>query len=318
MVHFQSFNLFRGKKTSFHSHLNKVTMTFKNEEYENSYQKYKFGKKNLLVIIGISIIFNFVLLGIGSIDAFFQRLFNYGLGIHFEFNQSFILIIVPFLICGIEALTYFIEKIVLFRGFASSLLLTVGANLMAKQYSTTIFNVSEPIYVPTCIFMLFTQILIALLYSANWICGSIQIIILFSGIDYFIFSYPGNWLTSKPFWIGLSINLLISFILSIYYLEYFQRKSTFRRIKSENQAKALMEIIEKIPEPIIISQKGKIKWANNSFIVIGSSNQEIGHPNDEICVSERGFNKNRNFSIRNSCLEIARSIISYKNNFSLP
>ena len=39
------------QKFKFEDHLNKYTMTFQDDSYESKYQKYKFGKKNLLLII---------------------------------------------------------------------------------------------------------------------------------------------------------------------------------------------------------------------------------------------------------------------------
>ena len=48
---------FLNDKSKFSKAINKFTMVFNDEYYENEFQNYKFEKKNLLVVIGISIFF---------------------------------------------------------------------------------------------------------------------------------------------------------------------------------------------------------------------------------------------------------------------
>lgn len=231
-------NTFFDLKSNFRENLNSISMTFINPDYEDSYQKYKYGKKNFLVIIGINLLANIGLLTIRGVSSILDAWLNSSTELRINSSFMIFLTIIMALMVGFEILSFFILKMKLFRGFSLSISLTAGTVYMSQNYSYTMFLTSSPVLVPSSIFVIITVIIGAFLYSSNWICGSLQIFIMIGGFDYFLLSFPCNWFNDKPFWLACSISTCISLILCIYYFEYFQRKSVFRRIESDNQRKA--------------------------------------------------------------------------------
>ena len=50
--------------SDFISSINRFSMKFKNKEYEKAFIKAKFESKNLLVVIGLTVLFNILMIGI--------------------------------------------------------------------------------------------------------------------------------------------------------------------------------------------------------------------------------------------------------------
>jgi len=58
--------------SDFTSSVNKYSMRFINPKYEEEFIKYKYEKKNLLVGIGIDILFNMIIIGARLVLAYFK------------------------------------------------------------------------------------------------------------------------------------------------------------------------------------------------------------------------------------------------------
>ena len=288
------------QKFKFEDHLNRYTMTFKDESYENKYQKYKFGKKNLLLIIGIGLFFNIINIIVRTVHVFFQAKFEIDPSSTPQLKQALINMIFAFLVIAIETLCFYLKCLKFCRGFFAVISMTVASVFTSYDYSTNKCITNVPLFVSLSVFCFITIILIAFLYSSNWIMGSLQILIMIIGIDFYIIFYPATWFQDKPFLIAVSLSSAISLLLSIYYVEYFQRKSIFRRIVTKKQRKVIEGILEKLPIPLIISQNGKVNYINNEFTKIGENNHNDLVQNEE----EKNQISSREFAER-----------SFQNNF---
>ena len=59
----KNMNIFEDSSSDFAPNLNRFTMTFSNPAYEEEFLKYKFERKNILIIIAISIYFSMIIMG---------------------------------------------------------------------------------------------------------------------------------------------------------------------------------------------------------------------------------------------------------------
>ena len=85
--------------------------------------------------------------------------------------------------------------------------------------------------------------------------------------------FDWSWISNKCILIPLSISTAFTIILAIYYFEYFLRKSVFMRLQAEEQRQNLKQMIDNLPDPIIISNNnGKIEYQNKALDEIKNNN----------------------------------------------
>ena len=213
-----------------------------------------------------------IIIIIRAIHIFFQSLYQIDPTSTPQLSLALANLILGFPVFVIEIVCFYIKCLKNCRGFCAVIIMAISSITSSSDYSTAKCITSVPLFVSLSIFCFITIILIAFLYSSNWILGSLQILIMIGAIDYYIIFYPAVWFQDKPFLIAVSISTAISLILSIFYLEYSQRKSIFRRIITKKQRKVIEGILEKLPVPLIISQNGKVNYINNEFIKIDDNN----------------------------------------------
>ena len=207
--------------------------------------------------------------GLRNVEEFFSMKFNNETAKTPEIISSPLSVISPFIGFGLEAIIFFIPRIKILRGFIVIINAMIGTLITSNAYSLTKEYSSQiPMFAPAFVFAILLFPIVCFLYPANWICGSLQILIIFGSIDYYIIHYPWAWSSQKPFLISLSVTTAMTIIIALYYFEYYQRQSIFRRIETEIQRKAIKQILEKIPDPLIVVQKKEMKWANESFKLI--------------------------------------------------
>ena len=303
--------LFLDNEQKFSSCINKITMKFKNPKIENSYQKSRHKHKNIFIMIGLCIIGNIFVMSLRVIQVFLILLFQVDQTIKTTFFTLILSVIL--LLSGnlFEAIIYFTNKMKVLKGFFIVILIIISGISSSIDNSLTSCDSRIPLFVPVFVFGIISIILVAFHYSDNWICGSLQILILMGGIDYYIIISPFSWFQDKSFLLIISIMTCISLLVTIYYYEYFHRKLTFRRVISKIQKKTLEEIIAKLPEPILLTQKGNINWANNAFYEIGKKpNSALENIVNENPDSVRSMRENIGHDFLDYSKKILNSLVS--------
>jgi len=265
------------ESADFSTQVNKFSMIFRNPKYEEEYAKYKYERKNILLAIGICIFFNALFQALRQTQLWVSNFLeprNSPLPRHLAItiviagNGTYIL----------EGIIFFIPKLRLLRGFIISVVPVATAIYSSYQVLTFAFpNVTVPFYSPVTAFYLATGILGSFIYSANWICGALQILLITASVDTYLIYFDWSWVTDKPFLLAISFTTAICLILGIYYFEYFQRKAIYMRLEAEVQKQNLENILQKLPDPLIISQNGNIKSVNEVFDHINFSENDISN-----------------------------------------
>ena len=119
----------------FKSQINPVSMAFKSEDYENEYKKHKYERKNILVIIGINILFTMFLIGLRTIVVYCKGLYEL-----FPTSVSSDLLLLQTILWNsavfIEVAIFFIPKLFMLRGFFITSLPMAGASIFSLYYCT--------------------------------------------------------------------------------------------------------------------------------------------------------------------------------------
>jgi len=276
---------------SFSDCIYKKSMIFINPKYETEFQENKFEKKNILLIIGICIFFTMFMIGLRITEQPFMNLDD--LGRRYPSNPFAIFSLLWNIPLLIKAVIFFIPKLKIMRGFFFNTVIMIDI-VYSSNYFSTVFVVSSlPLFAPSSILYIIIALIICFLYVANWICGSLQIIFIIGTFDYYMLSFNWPWISNKPIFTALSIITGFSVVLSIYYVEYFQRKSFYYRKKAEEQLFNLKEILSNLPDPIIISNQKGIAYENKAF-------EEILSPNDSKSISEQSVlseNSDKNIQV---------------------
>ena len=139
-----------------------------------------------------------------------------------------------------------------------------------------IYKIPNPLFVPITTMSIPISVVVCLLYAYNWICGSIQALIMISLYEFDICYIPWSWALDKSMFIGLGFSTASCLILVIYYLEYFHRKIIYLKILAEQDRNNMKSTMDQLPAPIVISTQGKIAYSNESFDKI---NHDIGEQN---------------------------------------
>ena len=249
----------------FSQSINKYSLTFINPNYEKEFLTTKFEKKNILVMIGISIYFTMIIMGLRFIQGNLKNILDV-----LELRSTDPNLVSAFLWncpLAIEGIIYFIQRIHICRGFFFNIFpmcaIVYFSNCLCLAYKTL-----APLYIPISIMYAMMAIVICFIYAANWICGAIQIIVLLGILDYHLIIFDWSWIINKSILIPLSISTAFTIILAIYYFEYFQRKSVFMRLQAEEQMENMKQIIENLPDPIILGKEGNVVYKNNAFNTI--------------------------------------------------
>ena len=79
----------------------------------------------------------------------------------------------------------------------------------------------------------------------------------------------------------------------------------------------LKEILHRIPEPIVLTQNGKIKWANDSLLEINSNHDNSDHSIEGRENTVREINKAGQQMKPFLCVTILKSIVNKESNESL-
>jgi len=103
---------------------------------------------------------------------------------------------------------------------------------------------------------------------------------------------PGSWILDKPWFIIMMISSTILKSITLYVYEFFQRKSIFMKIAFEIQKEKFQLVLEKLPEPIIITDQGKIQYTNKACKIIEVAENSIKNPIEEKSQTEMKFSEN--------------------------
>ena len=243
-------NLFN-EKSKFSVFIHKYTMIFKDPALEKEFYAAKYSRKNLLVAIGIVLTFNMILIGLRFFQIYFKSTFDL-FPSQISPTQSLIQILLWNCALILEIPIFFISKLKILRGFFLISLPMIGICNFCYYLGDQIYKTNGPYITISLIFHLLESIIVSLLYSANWIYGSIQILISNIILNIFISIMSGDPLIDKPFNIAINLSISVSLILTIYCIEYFLRKSAFTRVQAEKERNTLRHILDNLPEPIFI------------------------------------------------------------------
>ena len=267
-------NFFLFDSTDFSKQIKFPSMTFKEEIFEKEYTHYKFEKKNIIVFLGITIYFNIFLVGIRSIQAFFSV--NLDLrSVKVSLFTSLSYMVLCNLPLILEGIIHFIDKIRILRGFSINIFPFIGILIYSNEYCNSIYFTATPMFITATVIYLPIAFITALIYSVNWICGSIQIFCYNFIIIFGIAIMPGNTILDKPWFILMMISSALSSIITLYYYEYFQRKCIFLKIVAEKQKENFEKVLYFLPAPLIVSITGKAVYANEAFLTIPTEPREV-------------------------------------------
>ena len=257
-------NLFE-ETPKFIDHINPVTLSFRDEHTEEEFYKYKYETKNLLLAIGIDIFFNMFILGLRTICVYFVKLNDL---LPTNFDTSIYLLVQMILwnfALIIEVPIFFIRKLHLLRGFFLTSLPMAGGCALSVYLCRNAYNTNAAMLTNLSYFAAIESIIISIVYSANWICGSLQITILCIICSVSFVLMPGHPILDKPFLTILNFSISLGIILVLYYFEYFQRKAIFMKVEAEKQRNNLKLILDRIPEPILITVQSQIEYSNEAY-----------------------------------------------------
>jgi len=292
-------------KQQFCNSINKPSLGFKNPDYEEKYQKKKLRNTNLNILIIVSLFFLFLMHFLIHTENHFESALNlsnsqYRLLINETKNNSYpqenqqqkspqqkmrgisqnhILMNVNIIGIVLEIIICCCNRFKILRGFAI-IIFSLVEEIIISASAQNAFDSNKPLYNPNSIFNILSLLVICFLYSANWICGSLQIVCIIVANDINLFITPWTLDLEFPFQLILSLICGFTLCVTIFNLEYFHRKTFFRRMESEKQRKAIRGILHKLPEPLIIAQKGEMKWSNESFKSLSTliKNDELPSP----------------------------------------
>ena len=179
-------------------------------------------------------------------------------------KNAFLLMLLWNIGLALELFVFFITKLRILRGFFICSFPFVGICLQSA-YVNEITLSTNPIFINTVFYSQSICIISALIYSANWICGSCQIIIYYIILSIFYILMPGNSILDKPFYIVLNIVISICLILTIYCFEYLHRKIIFTKLEVDKERNNLKKILDNIPNPMIITKNQTIIYNNKAF-----------------------------------------------------
>lgn len=305
--------------TNFSEQINPFTMIFKNHKFELDYKKYKFEKKNFLVLLGNIIFFNLFIIGLRSIQAFFNNYFDFR-----KVKVTNNITIAYMILCNLpiiaETIIHFIEALRILRGFAINIFPFIGIIIYSSEYCNNVYFTGTPMFITATVIYLPIAFITALAYSANWICGVLEVFCFTIIIIIGIIIMPGNPYLDKPWFILMMVSTFLAASITLYYFEYFQRKSIYMKEIAELQKESLEKILRIIPEPFIIAREGQVYYHNYAFSKIKLednideeskeySEREINKEEKQITFSEMNITLNKISNIKegNSLLNIITS-----------
>ena len=222
-------NLINSFTFKFLESINQITLKFKDESMEIQYRNSKYGKRKILTIITVLILFNTMITTIRQGQRLVTTIFS-SIIIKGDFSVSeyatYFSLFAGSLV--IESIIYFCPKFNIFRGITGAIA-PFTATIYRSYKVSSALNTDYPLFLPFCNFQIFNLIIIAILYSWNWICG--MIIIITSTIIYCVYTCVASWswYTDKPIIMLNYITCAFIIIIVIYYFDYTHRKSFFRR-----------------------------------------------------------------------------------------
>ena len=290
------------KRNDFFNQIYRISMKFINPDYERKYIRYKYEKKNLLVAIGMHVIFCTLMLTIRSIQFAINNYFELTpskasstltIPVAIELSSGLI----------IEIIIFAISKVQIMRGFFLTSCSVIAIVAYSLYYVIGIYSINIPMFIPISVLFIPIGFVISLLYAANWICGAIQTIILISVLEFNICIVDWPWALDKAMLIGIGISVASCLIIVIYYIEIIQRELFYLRLICEEEKDNLKLIIDKLPEAMILSKENKVIYVNHTFSSLSLNEQslsEIGPPPDNPqIIKETKEMKTENLSSKN-------------------
>jgi len=249
----------------FRDSINPNTLKFLDKKMEEKYRNSKYGKRKILTIITFLIVFNAMITTIRQGQRLFTTIFS-SITLKGDFPiQEFAFTFGSFMgSLIIEFLIYFCPKLSILRGIIGAIVPFLATIYRSYKVSSAL-PTDFPLFLPLCNFQIINTLVISILYTWNWICG--LIIIVITTIIYCVYSClaPWSWYTDKPIVMINYISCALIIIFVIYYFDYTHRKSFFRRICTEEQKENFRTVTEKHPDPIVISYAGEVLMKNDSF-----------------------------------------------------
>jgi len=151
-----------------------------------------------------------------------------------ERTKNDILMILNSIGIVLEIIICCFNRLKILRGFAI-IIFSLVEQIIISAHAQNAFHSNKPLYDPNSIFEILSLLVICFLYSANWICGSLQIVCIIVANDVNLFITPWSLDIDFPFQLILSFICGLTLSVTIFNLEYFQRKTFFRRMETEKQ-----------------------------------------------------------------------------------
>jgi len=201
----------------------------------------------------------------------------------------------------IEIPIFFIQKLYFLRGFFLTSLPIAGSCILSIYLCTTAYKTNAVLVSNLTYYATIQSIIIAIVYSANWICGALQITVFCIIISISFLLMPGHPILDKPFVTILNITISAGLILVLYYFEYFQRKAIFMKVEAEKLKNNLKLILERLPEPILITVEKEVQYSNVAYskAAINDKSEHLSQNEEE--EEEKSSNSNE-FNITNAQL----------------
>ena len=249
----------------FRDSINPNTLKFLDKKMEEKYRNSKYGKRKILTIITFLIVFNAMITTIRQGQRLFTTIFS-SITLKGDFPiQEFAFTFGSFMgSLIIEFLIYFCPKLSILRGIIGAIVPFLATIYRSYKVSSAL-PTDFPLFLPLCNFQIINTLVISILYTWNWICG--LIIIVITTIIYCVYTCVASWswYTDKPIIMLNYITCAFIIIIVIYYFDYTHRKSFFRRFISEIQKNNFKQVVNKHPDPIIIACDGNVINKNEAF-----------------------------------------------------
>ena len=275
------------KLLDFKNAINPLSFSFLNPKIEDEFHKYKLVNYNLIQIILFFCLIFYIFSGIKPLQIYLLPKFDFEYLGMFQDAKSFLTAAIRiFIYIILEIIIYFLPKFKIIKGLL--ICFSISFELLYASYN---FNINLKTNSFHCVFFTIPTFLnaasISIIYCHNCMIGCINfLIICLTGIVF---------ISISPFLLFDRIVYIINLIcvgiiiaLLIRYIDFILRQSFYFMRTAIQEKDNTNKILETLPEPIIIEEKGQIIFGNDAFQNIKTLNN-----------SEESMEGNRNQSISN-------------------
>ena len=306
----------------FEDAINFFSLKFKDPNVEQSFidEKLEYSKMRLLSLSFFFLIWGFMLLGLRPLQLYFQKtneLNPVNTGIPPTINLVNFIVVIASII--IEIIIFFIRYLSFVRGYFSSL--SGVLFLIYVSYLTQTNLKGNAMYLqPSILPCLINSISISMIYSHNWIHGSLILCIICFSYQIFLFCFSTGYF-DKFLTCLIIIFVCIVYSICLRIIEYFQRESFFVCDLAIKQMENSEQILENLPEPIVITENNHVVFSNQSLRSINLKKNEIRRTDPSLGVDSHPENLLLAESILSNLYhsESAKPLIEFiSNNIKIP